>query len=220
MKVWPWTRPLSDVPLRAAAVEARARTAATPVWPREPAVSAGQANTVGSFAALYDEWFGEVARWLRALGAPDADNEDLAQEVFLVVRRRLHDFDGRSVAGWLYRIASRQVAAHRRRRWFRSVVGRRPTVELDELPDAAASPAVALEKKDEQRLLWRLVEQLGEKRRATFVLFEIEGYSGEEIAAVQGIPVATVWTRLHHARKEFFALVDEHRRSEERGARS
>jgi RNA polymerase sigma-70 factor (ECF subfamily) len=220
MKVWPWTRPLSDVPLRAAAVEARARTAATPVWPREPAVSAGQANTVGSFAALYDEWFGEVARWLRALGAPDADNEDLAQEVFLVVRRRLHDFDGRNVAGWLYRIASRQVAAHRRRRWFRSVVGRRPTVELDELPDAAASPAVALEKKDEQRLLWRLVEQLGEKRRATFVLFEIEGYSGEEIAAVQGIPVATVWTRLHHARKEFFALVDEHRRSEERGARS
>jgi RNA polymerase sigma-70 factor (ECF subfamily) len=172
------------------------------------------------FAALYDEWFGEVARWLRALGAPDADNEDLAQEVFLVVRRRLHDFDGRNVAGWLYRIASRQVAAHRRRRWFRSVVGRRPTVELDELPDAAAGPAVALEKKDEQRLLWRLVEQLGEKRRTTFVLFEIEGYSGEEIAALQGIPVATVWTRLHHARKEFFALVDEHRRSEERGARS
>jgi RNA polymerase sigma-70 factor (ECF subfamily) len=55
---------------------------------------------------------------------------------------------------------------------------------------------------------------MSETRRATFMLFEIEGYSGEEIAGMQGIPVATVWTRLHHARKEFFALVEEHRRHE------
>ena len=57
---------------------------------------------------------------------------------------------------------------------------------------------------------------MSDTRRATFVLFEIEGYSGEEIAEIQAIPVATVWTRLHHARKEFFALVDQHRRAEER----
>jgi RNA polymerase sigma-70 factor (ECF subfamily) len=48
-----------------------------------------------------------------------------------------------------------------------------------------------------------------EKRQTTFVLFEIEGYSGEEIAEIQSLPLDTVWTRLHHARKEFMRLVAE-----------
>src|SRR6185503_9945522 len=61
------------------------------------------------FAALYDAWFDRVCCWLSALGAPRAEEEDLAQEVFLVVRRRLRAFDGRNVAGWLYQIARRQV---------------------------------------------------------------------------------------------------------------
>jgi RNA polymerase sigma-70 factor (ECF subfamily) len=47
-----------------------------------------------------------------------------------------------------------------------------------------------------------LLARLSEKRRSTFILFEIEGYSGEEIAALENVPVATVWTRLHHARRE------------------
>jgi RNA polymerase sigma-70 factor (ECF subfamily) len=54
---------------------------------------------------------------------------------------------------------------------------------------------------------------MAEKRRTAFVLFEIEGYSGEEIAELFGIPVATVWTRLHHARKDYFRLVDAYQRN-------
>src|SRR5689334_12504515 len=80
------------------------------------------------FASLYDAWFDHVSRWVRTLGAPEADNEDLAQEVFLVVRRRLRDFDGRNVAGWLHRIAAGQVRQHRRRRWIRSVFSPRQPV--------------------------------------------------------------------------------------------
>ncbi len=53
------------------------------------------------------------------------------------------------------------------------------------------------------------------KLRATFVFFELEGRSGEEIAAIQDIPRATVWTRLHNARKVFGKLVAELRRQEE-----
>jgi len=49
-----------------------------------------------------------------------------------------------------------------------------------------------------------------------FVLFEIEGYTGEEIAGLQGIPVATVWTRLHHARRDLAVLVAAARRKEQR----
>ena len=47
---------------------------------------------------------------------------------------------------------------------------------------------------------------MAEARRTAFVLFEIEGLSGDEIARIQSIPLNTVWTRLHHARREFFAL--------------
>jgi len=48
--------------------------------------------------------------------------------------------------------------------------------------------------------------KMAEARRTAFVLFEIEGLSGDEIARIQDIPLNTVWTRLHHARREFFAL--------------
>ncbi|HEY0714199.1 MAG TPA: RNA polymerase sigma factor [Polyangia bacterium] len=166
------------------------------------------------FAALYDRWFEDVYRWLRALGAPAADREDLAQEVFLVVRRRLVDFDNENVAGWLYRIASRQVAAHRRRKWFRNLLARPAKEDLDTLLSAADDPASLLERKERQQLLTRLLDRMSAIRRTTFVLFEIEGYSGEEIARLQGVPVKTVWTRLHHARKDLFAMLDAHRRKE------
>ena len=57
---------------------------------------------------------------------------------------------------------------------------------------------------------------MSEKLRSTFVLFEIEGYSGEEIARIQDIPLGTVWTRLHHARKDFWKIVADARRREEK----
>jgi RNA polymerase sigma-70 factor, ECF subfamily len=50
---------------------------------------------------------------------------------------------------------------------------------------------------------------MSEKRRAAFILFEIEGYSGEEIARIHGIPLKTVWTRLHHARKDFLRIASD-----------
>jgi RNA polymerase sigma-70 factor, ECF subfamily len=155
---------------------------------------------------IYDEWFGEVLRWIRALGGVEADRDDIVQEVFLVVRRRLCDFDGVNLAGWLYAITRRKVRDARRRVWVKHIFTRRRSDDLEGLPDTAGSPATALEQKEKQRVLWTLLGKMREHRRATFVLFEIEGLSGDEIAQVQGIPINTVWTRLYHARKEFFAL--------------
>src|SRR5450432_691023 len=71
------------------------------------------------FRAFYDVWFEDVARWIRALGGTEADRDDIVQEVFLVVRRRLSDFDGANLAGWLYRITRRQVRDFRRRTWVK-----------------------------------------------------------------------------------------------------
>jgi RNA polymerase sigma-70 factor (ECF subfamily) len=169
------------------------------------------------FASIYDAWFDHVSRWIRALGAPEADNEDLAQEVFLVVRRRLRDFDGRNVAGWLHRIAAGQVRQHRRRRWIRSVLSPRQPIAIEDLPSLGTSPIAALETREKQRVLELLLSKMSEKRRVAFVLFEIDGYGGDEIADILDIPINTVWTRLHHARRDFFALVAQYRNAQRRG---
>jgi len=56
---------------------------------------------------------------------------------------------------------------------------------------------------------------MSDKRRSTLVLFEIEGYSGQEISTLHGVPVKTVWTRLHHARKDLVAMVAAQRKQRE-----
>jgi RNA polymerase sigma-70 factor, ECF subfamily len=165
------------------------------------------------FATLYDAWFDHVVRWLRVLRAPEADIEDIAQEVFLVVRRRLGDFDGRNVAGWLHRITSRQVIQHRRRQWLRLVFSSPHSVDIDELPSDQQQGETCIELQEKQRLLAHLLERMSEKRRVVFLLFEVEGYSGEEIADILDVPVNTVWTRLFHARKEFFGFLAQHERT-------
>lgn len=164
---------------------------------------------------IYDAWFDDVVRWIRALGGVEADRDDIVQEVFLVVRRRLHTFDGANLAGWLYAITRRKVRDFRRRVWVKHIFTRGRSDDLDALPDAGIGPATALEQKEKQRVLHALLGKMREHRRSTFVLFEIEGLSGEEIARVQGVPLNTVWTRLHHARKEFFALAAKHQKRRE-----
>jgi len=161
------------------------------------------------FRAIYDAWFDDVTRWLYALGVPSSDTEDLAQEIFLVVRRKVAAFDGGNLAGWLYRIAQLTVRDHRRRAWFKNLTQRRKEVDLADLPQLAAHPAQSYEEAENRRRLQALVAKMSEKLRTTFVLFEIEGYSGEEIAEILDVPLGTVWTRLHHARKAFWKLVPE-----------
>src|SRR5678815_2164726 len=98
------------------------------VEPRATAPSGPDAR----FRAIYDAWFDDVTRWLYALGVPSSDTEDLAQEIFLVVRRKLAAFDGGNLAGWLYRITQLTVRDHRRRAWFKNLTQRRKEVELAE----------------------------------------------------------------------------------------
>ncbi len=166
------------------------------------------------FRAIYTGWFHEVSRWVRALGGLDVDLDDLTQDVFLVVRRKLPSFDGRNLRAWLYRITSYTVSDWRRRRWFRNLLRRRP-LRVDEVAATAPGPVEDLERKEAARTLGRLLERLSSSRRTTFILFELEGYSGEEIAALEGIPVATVWTRLHRARADLVRLYAEQRRRED-----
>jgi RNA polymerase sigma-70 factor (ECF subfamily) len=173
-------------------------------WPVENAEkTAVQRPAPLDFRAIYERWFDEVSRWIRAMGGPEADREDLVQDVFLVVHRRLPDFDGQNVAGWLYQIARHRVRDFRRLLWVKHMFGSVPLSES--LPKGGASPAESLETKEKRRTLERLLGKLNESERAALVLFEIDGYSGEEIAEIQGVPINTVWARIHKARKKLKA---------------
>ena len=158
------------------------------------------------FEEVYRSFFGHVCRWVRALGGPEAERDDLVQDVFLIVHRRLPDFDGMNLHGWLYQITRHRVRDFRRLRWFR-VFLQSSRVD-DSLPDSFAGsrdPERTLEEKERAALIARLLSKLPEAQRAAFVLFEIDGYSGEEIARFQGVPLNTVWGRIHKARAKLSA---------------
>src|SRR5436305_9142676 len=104
-----------------------------------PAESSTGPCEVHDLAALYQAWFRPVYRWIRALSGPSIDAEDLAQEVFIVVQRKLHLFDGANFAGWLYRIVQLTVRDHRQRAWFRNIFSRSRDVVLEEIASEAAT---------------------------------------------------------------------------------
>ena len=158
------------------------------------------------FAEVYEQWFRQVHRWIRALGGPGIEAEDLAQEVFIVVQRKLTGFDGANLGGWLYRIAQLTVRDHRRRAWFRSLFLRARDVALDDLESSVRSDD-ALARKEQERRLHALVNRLEPRWRECFLLFEVGGLSGAEIAALLGLPHATVRTYLFRARKAMVALI-------------
>jgi len=154
-----------------------------------------------SFDQIYAAWYDDVSRWIRAMGGPEAEREDLVQDVFVVVHRRLEDFDGQNLAGWLYQIARRRVRDFRRLLWVKNLITRRSP-----LPEGLAligpSPVEDLETKEKRLLLETLLAKLNESERAALILFEVEGYSGQQIAAIQEVPINTVWARIHKARRK------------------
>jgi RNA polymerase sigma-70 factor (ECF subfamily) len=159
-------------------------------------------------AAIYRDHAGFVARSLRHLGVAELHLDDLVQDVFLVVHRRLRDFDGRGpLRAWLYGIA-RGVAANYRR-------GRVRTHRRLELVQASTPSE---ERMSDQVEAVQLVEQflagLKEIHREIFILSEIEGLSGPEIAEALGLNLNTVYARVRKTRRLF-----EQRVSQQEGAR-
>jgi RNA polymerase sigma-70 factor (ECF subfamily) len=169
----------------------------------------GESEALPAFEVLYEQHFDFMWRSLRRLGVPDAQLDDAVQDVFLVVHRRLGEFEGRStVKTWLFGIALRVASVHRR------AAARRPTEPLPEEPsDLGAQPlADALtEAAEAARLLHRLLDCLDEDRRAVFVLAELEQMTAPEISTALGVNLNTVYSRLRLARRDFDVALARHR---------
>src|SRR5687767_5222912 len=164
-------------------------------------------NPASDFDAVYVTYFQEVMRWIRAMGGREPDQEDLAQEVFMIVGRKLQNFDGQNIKGWLYRITQRTVRDYRRAAWFRNLFGGKKVLDSEpallRLVEPGKGPNEHVEQQEAARTMAMILERMRDKQRTAFVLFEIEGYSGEEIAELENVPLNTIWSRLHHARKDF-----------------
>lgn len=164
-------------------------------------------NPVPTSAELYQAHAQRVAAWVSRLAGPQADVEDLVQEVFLQAHRALGSFRGDcKPTTWLYTITERVVRARRRRDRLRrllTVFGAR----IEEVAADEPSACDSLERREAARLIYLALDGLREKYRTIFILFQIEGLSGEEIAELKGLKIATVWVRLNRARAQMSARI-------------
>ncbi len=168
-----------------------------------------------TFDAVYENYFDFVWRSVRRLGVDASAADDVVQEVFFVVHRKLGEFEGRSsLKTWLFTIVLQFVRHYRRTR-------RRKQAHLndgqgvrnpDELPDARQrGPQEVAETADAVRLLDRLLHELDDDKREVFVLAELEQLTAGEIAEVIGVNANTVYSRLRAARHAFEQALARHR---------
>jgi RNA polymerase sigma-70 factor, ECF subfamily len=171
-----------------------------------------------SFESVYRAHGRTVARWAIRLLGPKSDFEDVVQDVFLIVRRRLPEFRGDAeITTWLYEITVRVVQRCRRRaHWWSWVTGRGNSPSQGRLQASFApalelpsDPLAILEARERTRLIYQLLDGLSEPLRTTFILFEIEGLSGAQIATVTGTKINAVWARLSRARHKFMKAMRE-----------
>jgi RNA polymerase sigma-70 factor (ECF subfamily) len=159
-----------------------------------------------TFDELYDQNFDFVWRTLRRLGVPDADLPDVAQEVFVVVHRRLGSFVERAkVTTWLFRIAVRAARDRRRKAHVRREVSGEDWLARE--PDRTEGPLGVLERRDDRALFDRAISSMDLEQRAVFCAFELEGMTGQDIALALEIPLGTVYSRLRLGRERFRAFV-------------
>ncbi len=184
------------------------RPASAPMDATDPALIARiHSGDMGALGALYERYDGDVRRVVARLGARPADVDDLVQLTFLDVVGASARYDGReSAKSWLLGLAVMQV--RRARRSFARAVARAVAWGREPSP-SPPTPEDSTMTRQRAEKMSRALAALSPKKREVIVLVTIEGLSGEEVASLLAIPVATVWTRLHHARRELSLAVFE-----------
>ena len=149
---------------------------------------------VGALATLYDRYAAQLTRFVRRV-VGDQDAADIVHTTFLRVVALAGNYDNSapSARGWLFAIVLRVIKEHRRsvKRWATALLGvaAQPVKQVVVIPEA---------RHDLDHCLLRLTPA----KRTVILLAELEEFTCPEIAAMLQIPVGTVWTRLHHARRE------------------
>jgi RNA polymerase sigma-70 factor (ECF subfamily) len=180
----------------------------------EEVVARCREGEMGAWRELFSDHGPYLRRLLSRIGVEAADVDDALQDVFVVAHRKIGGFDGRSrVRTWLTGIALRVASQNRRRamvrRLGRALVGA-------PVPAAVPTPEDLAEISRGRPVLHEILAGIGERKRAVFVLYEIEGLEGDEIAKLLDCSINTVWSRLRHARAEFRRAIARRRARERR----
>jgi RNA polymerase sigma-70 factor (ECF subfamily) len=156
---------------------------------------------VPPFGTVYDTYFPYVWRSVQRLGVPSSQVDDVVQEVFMVVHRRMGDFEARSsLKTWIYGITLRVARVHRAK--YRRAQGEAMDLEQAPAPEASRPDKQAANAESVQ-LVQAILEGLDEDQREVFVLAELEELFAPEIARALGVKLNTVYSRLRLARVAF-----------------
>jgi RNA polymerase sigma-70 factor (ECF subfamily) len=158
------------------------------------------------FEEVYAETFPAVWRMVRRMGVIDSAIDDVVQEVYVTVYRKLGQFEGRcAVKTWVLGILTRVVNNYRRVRRRKgaghalsSVVG-----DPDLIADATLDPHEQVSRAEAGRIVHRLLDELDDDKASVFALAELEGMSVPEIAEALGTNINTTYARLRAARRDF-----------------
>jgi RNA polymerase sigma-70 factor (ECF subfamily) len=157
---------------------------------------------VDALGELYDRHQAAVRRFATRMTQSTDDGDDLVHATFLAAMKTAARFDtARSCRAWLLGITARLVQRQRSTsaRWARLLTAfRAPEPAWTRDPESALGAREGLE---------RALSRLSPAKRSVLLLAEVEGLRGEEIAEALAIPVGTVWTRLHHARRDLAAAL-------------
>ena len=161
------------------------------------------------FEQVYSDHADLVFRNLRRMGLRPPTLDDAMQDVFLVVHRRLHEFEQRSaLKTWIIGIALRVASEHLRRQ--KRQAARHEPLEAD-VSDSGQGPYELAQARQQAALLYAILAELDEAKRAVFILAEIEELSAPEIAQVVNANVNTVASRLKAARRKFAQVLRRER---------
>lgn len=162
-----------------------------------------------SVSEIYRTQFDFVWRTARRLGVEPQHLDDVVQEVFVTVHRRLDSFEGRSeLRTWLFGITRRVVSGYRRTR------RRKPVFELGVHEPIELEPShgeAQLSRLEGARLLYALLDTLDDEKREVFVLSELEELSGPDIAQMLDLSLSCVYARIRTARLAFEQALRRHR---------
>lgn len=156
---------------------------------------------------MFEAEYEFVWRSLLHLGVPEAAVDDALQDVFVVVHRRLEEFDPtRSLRSWLWGIARRVARDHRR-----SAARVQRRLSVVRRPEPAPSPEDLAARREASALVETFLGGLSDDQRDVFVLAELEELTAPEIASALGVKVNTVYSRLRAARLSFTRAVQRFR---------
>jgi len=153
------------------------------------------------FRAVYDAWLADVSRWIHALGGPDADRDDIVQEVFVLALQRLNQYRGEGgFQPWLYRIATRAAGRTHRKTRRRAALSAGPRAIPDRLV-YETDPGGRVDRDRLTALIREFWQELPERQRVVVDLVDLQGHSPMEAAEMLELNQSTLRANLFKGRQ-------------------